>query len=139
MGYTTNFKGVLLFTKELNGKELKKVKSFLGEDCRQHEEWGRTDLSYIDLELTDDFSGLQWDGSEKTYDLQDKVNVIIDEMRKEFPDFGLEGHLVAQGEDVEDRWTLSIEANGRAVKRPVEVKGAKVKCPHCGEKFIVEE
>jgi hypothetical protein len=137
MGYTTQFKGILKFTKELNGKELKKVKSFLGEDCRKHDEWGRTDLSYIDLALTDDFSGLEWDGSEKTYDLQDKVNVIIDEMQKEFPDFGLEGFLVAQGEDVEDRWTLVIE-NGRAVQKPVEIKGVKIRCPHCSEEFIAE-
>ena len=59
------------------------------EDCRKHPEWGDTNLSYIDLQLTDDFSALEWDGSEKTYNLQDKVNLIIREMKKDDPDFEL--------------------------------------------------
>ena len=138
MGYTTSFKGELKFTYDLSGKELKKLKSFLGEDCRQHPEWNRIDLTYIDLELKDDFSGIGWDGSEKTYDLTEKVNLIIDEMRKEFQNFGFEGIMTAQGEDIEDRWTLAIE-KGKAVKREVVIKGQKIECPHCGETFILEE
>lgn len=138
MGYSTDFLGELKFTTDLTTKQLGEVKAFLGEDCRDHPEWGRTDLSYIDLELLDDFSGLKWDGAEKTYDLPDKINIIIEEMRKKYPEFGLEGKLLAQGEDFNDRWSLIME-NGIAVKRDIVIKGKKIQCPNCEEWFIVEE
>jgi hypothetical protein len=86
----------------------------------------------------DNFSGLQWDGAEKTYDLIEKVNLIIHEMQKDFPDFGLQGELLAQGESINDRWILNIE-NNVAVERRLAVTGNKVTCPHCGKEFILEE
>ena len=138
MGYTTTFSGELKFKNDLSNKALGKLKSFLGEDCRDHPEWGRTDLTYIDLELTDDFSGIKWDGSEKTYDLVDKINLLITEMGKEYPEFGLEGELLAQGEDFKDRWMLVME-NGEAKHREIKIVGKEVECPHCGEKFILEK
>jgi NAD-dependent DNA ligase len=138
MGYSTEFSGELTFTKELTAKQLAKVKSFLGEDCREHKEWGDTDLTYIDLELLDDFSGLKWDGAEKTYDLVEKVNLLVKNVQKDYPDFGLTGMLSAQGEDPTDRWVLVME-NGKAVERKSVVKGKKVTCPHCDEEFLLEE
>ena len=137
MGYSTEFRGELKFTTDLTAKQLGKVKSFLGQDCREHPEWNKQNLTYIDLELLDDFSGLKWDGSEKTYDLVEKVNLIIDELQKEYPEFGLTGKLMAQGEDIEDRWWLQI-VNGKAIEVPIEIKGKKITCPHCGEEFILE-
>ena len=138
MGYSTEFKGELKFTTELTGKQLLKVKSFLGEDCREHPEWGATGMTYIDLELLDDFTGLKWDGSEKTYDLVYKVNLIIAEMNKEYPEFGLVGELMAQGEDFDDRWVLKAE--GYTAKREdIVMTGEKVTCPHCGEDFRLEK
>lgn len=138
MGYTTTFKGELKFTKELTATQLAKLKTYLGEDCRNHAEWGRTDLSYIDLELLKDFSGLCWDGSEKTYDLEDKINLVIDQMRIEYPDFGLQGKLLAAGEEAGDRWWLIVE-NGVAIRKDIELTGRKVECPHCGETFIAQD
>lgn len=137
MGYTTTFKGELKFTKELTGSQLAKLKGFLGEDCRNHPEWDGGNMTYIDLELLDDFSGIQWDGSEKTYDLEKKVNLVIKQMQSEYPDFGLEGKLRAQGEDIEDAWWLVI-VNGVAVRKDIELTGRKIECPHCGEHFILE-
>lgn len=137
MGYTTTFKGELKFTSELNAKQLAKVKSFFGEDCRDHLEWGG-EGSYIDLQLTDDFTGIQWDsGTEKNNGMVSHINVIIREMQKEMPGFGLSGQMIAQGEDPEDRWICKIE-NGFAVEKKVEIKGHKVKCPHCSETFFIE-
>lgn len=138
MGYSTEFKGELKFTTELTASQLAKVKSFLGEDCRQHPEWGAMGMSYIDLELLDDFTGLKWDGSEKTYDLTEKVNLIITEMQKDYPEFGLQGSFIAQGEDIDDRWVL--KANGSVAKREdIVMTGEKVTCPHCGEDFRLEK
>jgi len=136
MGYNTDFLGELKFTSELSAKALAKVKSFLGEDCRDHPEW-QCSGSYINLEFNDDFTGLKWDGSEKTYEMTNSVNLIIRETKKEFPDFGLKGQLICQGEDVEDRWLLKIE-NGIAIEKKIEIKGKKIECPHCNEKFILE-
>ena len=120
MGYSTKFKGVLKFTKELTIPQLTKLKSFLGEDCRDHPEWHREDLTYIDLKISKDYDGLEWDGSEKTYDLVEKTNLIITEMKKDYPDFGLDGSLLAQGEDNGDIWKISI-VNGVAVEKDIEL------------------
>lgn len=138
MGYSTNFKGELKFSRELTASELAKVKSFLGEDVREHPEWKNNGLYYIDLELTDDFSGVKWDGSEKTYGMDEAVNLIIREMRKEVPDFGFTGTLSAQGERFDDRWQLVINANGLAEKQDIVLTGKIITCPHCEEKFELE-
>ena len=138
MGYSTEFKGELKFTKDITVKCLTKVKTFLGKDCREHPEWGELGLTYIDLELLEDLSGLKWDDSEKTYDLVEKVNLVIRETKKEFPDFGLEGTLLAQGEDISDRWQLVI-IDGLATKLEIKLSGKPICCPNCGNDFMLEE
>jgi hypothetical protein len=140
MGYTTKFKGELKFVHEPTVAQLKKLNSMFGEDCREHPEWDAKDLSYIDLKLADDLSGIKWDdGTEKTYHMERLVNVVITEMRKQFPDFALAGKLLAQGEEIEDRWELAIWTDGLAYKRDLPMPGKKVKCPHCRESFYIEE
>jgi hypothetical protein len=137
MGYTTEFRGALKFVPELNARQLAKVKSFFGEDVRKHPEWGRSNLYYIHLAFLDDFSGIEWDGTENSYDMVEQVNLIIKEMRKEWPEFGLEGKFLAQGEDIEDRWELQI-ADGWAVEKKMPLIGQKVRCPHCHNDFTLE-
>jgi hypothetical protein len=138
MGYTTEFKGELKFTRELKGSELAKLKTILGEDCREHPDWKTKNLYYIDLELTDNFDGLQHDGAEKTYEMVELVNTVIKVMRETVPDFNLTGQLHAQGEDFDDRWTLEM-VNGKATKRKIALTGKIIECPHCEEKFELEE
>ena len=136
MGYYTDFKGELKFTEELKASQIAKVKSFLDENCRNHPEWGNTDLHYVDLEFLPDFSGLKWNGAEKTYGMVEIVNMIIQNMKKEMPTFGLEGKFLAQGEDIDDRWELIIE-NGFAIKKDLPQSGQKVICPHCEQYFYL--
>lgn len=136
MGYSTDFTEELKFTQELTASQLAKVKNFLGKDCRNHPEWEAPGLTYVDLELLDDFSGLKWDGSEKTYDMVGLVNMIIRNMRQDMPEFGFTGKLLAQGEDIDDRWELLIE-DGFAIKKDVPQTGSKVTCPHCEEHFYL--
>lgn len=135
MGYTTKFEGELRFTSELTAKQLAALNEMLGEDCRDHPEWEAQDLYYIDLELTPDFGGVRWNGTEKTYGLEKLVNVVIKQMRKKWPDFGLTGSLLAQGEQFDDRWALSIGADGMAHKSKIAIVGQVVTCPHCERKF----
>lgn len=139
MGYSTSFSGELLFTTEPKASELAELNKFLGEDCRQHPEWGNTSLSYIDLKLSKDFSGLEWDGSEKTYDFVDKVNLLIENMQKKYPHFGLSGELLAQGEEISDIWRLVVKNNIAEEVRVDLSHKKKVTCPHCSEDFFLEE
>ncbi len=135
MGYTTRFSGKLGFVNEPTASQLAALNAMFGEDCRKHPEWNAPGLYYIDLALTDDFSGLEWNGAEKTYDLDKMVNVVITQMRKKWPGFGLTGSLLAQGEDIEDRWTLTIGPDGMAHKAELAVAGSIVTCPHCSHRF----
>lgn len=140
MGYNTRFTGTLKFTTELTVPMLKRLNEFFGEDPREHPEWdlGR-DSGYIDLKLAPDYSGIQWDdGCEKTYFLEKSVALIIREMRKEWPQFSLTGSLLAQGEDVEDRWELLVDGTGGVRKKKLPIPGTKVECPHCHRKFYHE-
>lgn len=138
MGYRTEFTGELHFTTELTASQLAALKAMLGEDCRDHPEWNAADLSYIDLELSDDFSGLRWNDADKTYDLDQLVNVVIVEMRKKWPEFGLTGTLTARGEAFGDDWMLTIGEDGMAHKVPLELTSKIVSCPNCGCKFELE-
>jgi len=140
MGYNTEFKGVLTFTCEMTAPMLAKLNGYFGEDPSKHPEWTvDRKTGYIDLELTKDFSGIQWDsGTEKTYFLEKSVDIIIQQMRAQWPEFGLTGVLQAQGEDSDDRWELYIGDDGLAHKRMVKIPGVKVTCPECRHKFYVE-
>jgi hypothetical protein len=108
MGYSTKFKGKLLFGRAITSDELLELQSFLGENV--------PGVGYIDLRVTKNMDGLEWDGSEKTYDLPDKVNFLIAKMRNKHPDFGLSGSLLAQGEEVGDVWKLVVEDNFATTK-----------------------
>lgn len=108
MGYDTKFKGILRFTSELTDNQLFKLKTYLGEDCRNHPEWNTINLTYIDLKLSNDNSGLEWNGYQKTYDLDYKIDFVISEMKQSYRDFGLTGELLAQGENIDDRYILKI-------------------------------
>ena len=144
MGYTTRFTGTLKFTKELKASEIAHLGKILGADLRHlspkvwkyPEEIASAQYS-IDLSFTQDYSGLKWDSSEKSYDMEEQVDAVIKYMQAQFPDFGLEGHMNAQGEDVDDRWVLTIE-NNKAIKVLTPPQGKKVQCPHCGEYFYLE-
>jgi len=138
MGYSTEFKGILKFTNELTASQLAEVKKFLGEDCRNHPEWAKArNLYYVDLELTNDFSGLCWSGAEKTSDMVEIVNMIIHNMKYLYPEFGLCGSLKAQGEDFEDTWELVFENNIAVAKKLIRT-GNIIKCPYCEQKFEYE-
>jgi len=141
MGYSTEFKGEIKFNQELTASQLAEVRKFLGEDCRDHPEWGAEDLYHVDLEFNDDFSGLRWDGAEKTYNMVGLVNMIVSNMRSAVSgEFGFVGEMVAQGEDYDDRWTLVCSENGWAARVDVPLTGkVAVECPRCEEEFLLDE
>ena len=135
MGYNTDFRGELKFTEELKASQLAFLKNVLGADVREHPEWkDEHGLTYVDLQFLDDFSGIQWDGGEKTYDMDKLIELIIRVMREQWPEFGLKGKLLAQGEDIEDRYEIHVDVN-KVETKDVLIDGAIIECPHCGQKF----
>lgn len=114
MGYNTDFEGELLFKDNITVPMLADFKKFLGEDCRDHKEWeGAKDFTYVDLELTSDMLGIQWNGSEKSYNMVEIINMIIHNMRKKYPEFGFKGgRMEAKGEDFDDRWAIIVLEDG---------------------------
>ena len=136
MGYTTEFMGTLHFVTPLTFDEESYLCSLFGEDRRDHPEWHAPhDFTYIDLELSPDGNGITWDGSEKTYGMVEMINWLIQHMRDVImPQFGLRGELLAQGEDMTDRWVLVINEAGFAEKRHTT---ERTHCPHCGNRLVV--
>lgn len=137
MGYTTKFTGELRFGLELKASELAYIKELFEVDDVEKGDWIKPEGEqphYIQFELTPDFGGIQWDGSEKFYNAVGAVNFIIVNARRKIPDFCLTGHLLAAGEDVDDKWSLVIE-NGLAKEVRTPPKGHKITCPHCDEDF----
>jgi hypothetical protein len=136
MGYSTDFEGVLTFDCEMNVVMLRSIKNLLGGHSR---DLGvpSNDSGYIDLELTNDFTGVKWDGGGKTYNLQHSVTAIIRKMREQFPQFGLSGELIAQGEDPDDKWRLTV-VDGVGIKTDIPPTGTQVSCPSCRHKFRVQ-
>jgi hypothetical protein len=132
MGYHIEFIGVLHFTTKLTAPQRAAIQQILGEDCRNHPEW-ETDLTRIDFILLVDGTGIYWDGSECTTDMPQKVNIVIREMQKQYPDFGLYGAITAQGSDVGDIWELYIGEDGLARKRELMIIRGNISCPHCGK------
>lgn len=115
MGYNTEFVGELRFAKEATASQIAALSALCGEDARRHPEWSAPEgLSFIDLELTEDFGGLRWNGSEKTYGLDLAVDLILSRMRLRWPDFSFTGAISAIGEEPDDRWELSVGGDGRA-------------------------
>jgi hypothetical protein len=101
MGYDTYFHGMLEFTRPLTERELR-----LLDDVR--DSMGRCDLN-----VSDDRRGLVY-RSEKTYDMVDQVNRLIEVTRKLIPDFGLKGTLAADTDFEPHLWFLKIAADGTA-------------------------
>jgi hypothetical protein len=141
MGYNTDFEGTLEFTATPTPGMLAKLQTILGEDCREHPEWGAPELTWINLEINEEGTGLEWNGQETTYEMDGLVNVVIREMRKTYPDFGLTGTLRAQGEDIGDLWEVVIGEDGFAHRREtlLVTTGTTVECPHCKREFQLQE
>ena len=138
MGYHIDYKGEMKFTNEVTGKELAKLNTILGEDVREHPEWDAPEkyMSYISLEINDDFSGIKWDGSEKSGEMAASINLAVNEMKKEFPDFELTGKMEGQGEEVGDHFFIVFK-NGVAVEEKISLSGGTVTCPSCNHAFKV--
>lgn len=113
MGYSTQFKGVLEFDIPLRLEQHIVLEKILGEDVREHPEWISKDsyMTYIDLQITENLSGLEWDGSEKTREMPDCIALVIRLMQKDFPQFSLTGRMFARGDEIDDVYEIVVDKN----------------------------
>lgn len=142
MGYSTDLDGELKFNRILTADELAFIKSMFWLECDDYEKEGwihpKGKPHYIQIEFTDDFSGIKWDGSEKFYEAVAAINFIIANARTKIKDFTLSGQLEAHGEEHGDHWFLVIGDDGWAEAIDAPKVGEKVKCPHCRKEFVLE-
>lgn len=140
MGYNTDFSGELKFKDELKASEITYLNQFLRRD-RRDIGYGEGQIDeywyHINLEFLDDYSGLTWDGSEKTYGMKSIINFLTDRMKEKFTTFELTGELLAQGEDMDDRYTIKM-VDGVATECAVVITGDKIQCPNCEEYFYLK-
>lgn len=139
MGYTTQFQGVVKITPELKTSQVKFIQGMFG-DMREWnpEEAKRLDFTWFDFEFNEEMDGLQWDGTEKFYDADTKMQYLIDRAVEKYPELSFNGILQAQGEEIDDRWQLVVNDN-KVKKVEVTLKGKIITCPRCEEKFELEE
>lgn len=138
MGYTTQFSGTLKFPEDMSLKMLRKIKPLMGIDSRDRDDAPNADWTHMQFEVTEDMTGIKWDGSEKFHDAVDAVNWLTDKMREDFPKFKFSGRLDAQGEAIGDVWVLRICDNGDADALDTPPAGEPIECPHCGEEFYYD-
>lgn len=113
MGYTTEFSGELFFNDKTTDEAKEFFSRFFDEDGRDHPEWGAEDLCYFDYEFCDeDLTGICWNGAEKSYDMIEKLQLMINLTKEKFPEFGfIDGELMAVGENRGDVWKLVVKNN----------------------------
>lgn len=116
------------------------LETLFDEDFREHPEWKKyvtphSYFNYIDLEFSNDRCGLVHNGSEKSNDLHETINLVTNIMRDNgFPEFELTGSMLCQGEEIGDIWRLKM-IDGVAYQQPIEIEGKYVTCPDCGHQF----
>lgn len=143
MGHSTEYTGTLMFRDELTASQIAAANKIFGEDTRDHAEWDKFRISgsymyHIHLDFNDDYTGILWDGGEKTNDLEESINLFLNVME----DIGkpvtlLDGEIFAQGEEATDRSWIQMRDNVATIVEII-VTGRKVECPHCGSDFLID-
>lgn len=106
MGYSTDFEGTIKIEPPLAAKDLKKIQKFLDDPTFPEGFYTR----HCDFEITEDCDGIRWNGSEKSYDMDNILPLLIQKFFKPMG-YKLNGVMLAQGESMEDRWRLVAKDN----------------------------
>lgn len=120
MGYNTNFEGVICINPPLDHGQVTRINEFCAErhggNVHPHPGFPGFWCCYV---VSEDGKGIGWDGTEKSYDMEDWLPILIEQF---FAPWGctLYGELWAQGERRDDRWILRVR-NNIVVKIPARV------------------
>lgn len=155
MGYTTKFSGTLKFSQTPSVGKLQWLAKLLADYDHEwlgkvasdsaypyNPEAGDGDFRhYVDLRLTKDLSGIEWDSdTEKNSGMLTAIKVLQHAINAQFPtepEVFFEGTMTAQGEDPSDVW--GIEAHEGTIKRIRMQKPKETLCPHCRNWFLTNK
>ena len=128
MGHSTNYTGKIRIT-NLDLDKVRKLKTFLGADKRDLMRDGviteaQVDLleysCFFDMELDEDLTAIQWNGNEKTNELENWLNMVGAHLDLKYQEGD---NILCQGEEIEDRYVLIVEDGAVNVR-----KGAAEAC-----------
>lgn len=100
MGYTTRFSGTLTIAPTPPAETMHKISEFCNKPPFEAREIVGSPC--CDWETTG-ADGLKWNGSEKSYGMFEWLKEIV---WRFLPGHVLDGRVIAQGEEVEDRWFI---------------------------------
>jgi hypothetical protein len=110
MGYSTDFEGTIKIEPALTAKDMKKIEKFIEDPTFPSDFY----THHCDYEITEECDGIRWNGSEKSYDMDKILPLLIQKFFKPMG-YKLNGVMLAQGESMEDRWRMVVKDN--VVKR----------------------
>ena len=112
MGYNTEFIGSLHFNKPLSLKEKEHFDTFKNDmNNKNSSKYTKEDICFFEFDISNDNSYIYWDNTEKPYDISAKLKLFIKFMLENNSDFELNGELLAQGENIEDRYKIIVNKN----------------------------
>lgn len=136
MGYNTSFDGYIRLS--VNNNDIDEIVNFLTKlisrsprdllkDYKSEiKKIGFTEdfqySMYFDIFITKNSDSdailLKWDGSEKTYNMSEKIAFIIHMSLLKYTDINFSGHMTAYGEDSGDIWGILVKDNKVEVLYP---------------------
>lgn len=143
MGYSTDFNGVISFSRALTVREYKeliKLANYDSKDDGTYKLYTNTPEtipdSYLQWEPTDDGTGLQWNYGEKFYDYIHWLRWLIKHYFKPH-DIVLNGQIQWQGEEIGDCGIIKV-INNKVTTKKLIIEG-QIQCPNCQERFVPDE
>lgn len=137
MGYNTDLKGEMKFSREITEDEQKYIAAMFQEDEFDDYITREKKPHYIQFGFNHDFTGLVWDGSEKFYEIKEAMEFILDNVAGKLPDMKITGGFVCQGEDISDRYTLIID--GENVRKMDAMDALKLQAELTAEREKVKK
>jgi hypothetical protein len=102
--------------------------------------WCEDDEISRNLELTKDKKKIERRWAEKSRDFEISLNSVINKMREKwYKDFDLDWDFKYQWEEIDDRWYIKKIDWVYTVVEITWLVEWEIKCPHCGEIFILEK
>lgn len=111
MGYTTEFEGAVKVEPTLTAAQMDIL-----HDFAQERHGGNCDVYagfpgfWCNWEARTGGTEIGWNGSEKFYDSDEWMKYIIENFLKPWG-VTANGEIIAQGEDISDRWLLVVQNN----------------------------
>lgn len=121
MWYNTKYFGEVIFSPQPTARQLAVIKDAIEN---AHEE-----SSYA-LDLSKDFSSIEWAWNEKTYDFEEALNAVQKYIKDKWLDIDFVWEFEYQWEESDDRWYVR-----KIDWLFVRMEADEYKCPHCWHIF----